>query len=246
MQVKCEIYKTIPDKEEKSAFVGYAIDMDTNDTVLDLLVRLYQEHDPTLSFRYACGVARCGECAMKINGVPCMACDKAVEPFLKIEPLARIPLLKDMVVNRRYVYEHIFRILPRSVNIENIPAYFASLDEKTSRQKIENTIRLTTCFECMICQSICPRYISQSDGFPGPLGLLILAQMRENPAQSPIDDQEVKRLIASCLRCGKCVKHCPANMNPLTLAFSLLGNVPEKSVRISLLRKEGIVVQQGC
>ena len=114
MKIQCEIWKAVPDRVQEGNFVTYELEAEPNDPVLDALVSIYQQYDPTLSFRYACGVARCGECAMLINGEPHMACDKAVEPSLRIEPLPRLPLIKDNVIDRRYLFAHIREILPKA------------------------------------------------------------------------------------------------------------------------------------
>ena len=37
-------------------------------TILDVLLKIQKEQDPSLSFRYACRVSMCGSCAMVING----------------------------------------------------------------------------------------------------------------------------------------------------------------------------------
>jgi succinate dehydrogenase / fumarate reductase iron-sulfur subunit len=37
-------------------------------TMLDVLLRIQREQDPTISFRFACRVAMCGSCGMVLNG----------------------------------------------------------------------------------------------------------------------------------------------------------------------------------
>lgn len=228
MKIKCDVWKSFSQGENSGTFVTYELDVEPNDMVLDVLIQIYQRYDPSLSFRYSCGIARCGECAMLINGVPSMACDRIVESELRIEPLHRLPIIKDLVIDRRQVFDHIYEILPTSENIKNLPSCLYNIEEHTAREKIENSIRLTTCFECLICQSCCPRYTIYSDNFPGPLGLLMLAQMLENPSHKPISDQEIDKLTKPCLSCGLCVKYCPAIRKPLNLALSLLNCAPKR------------------
>ncbi len=240
MKVKVNIYKGAPDTEGK--FVTYFVDAEPTDMVLDILENIYHNFDPSLSYRYACGIARCGECAMVINGVPCLACECAIAPELTIQPLD-LPLIKDTVINRRKVFEHIREILPEPGDIENISESFENMDEAEAKEKIENSIRLTTCFECMICQSMCPRYQSDDEGFPGPLGLLLLTQMYENPAQKPLDEKYLAMLSASCVACGKCARFCPAEKKPLHLALELLNHHPAKALRVQMVNG-GVNVQE--
>lgn len=242
MKIECDILKS--DTSGKGKFVTYFLEANPSDTVLDILVQLHHEQDPSLSFRFACGVARCGECALSVNGVPCMACDRSIEPYMRIEPLCKLPLIKDLTVDRRHVFNQMHRMLPPAYDYSDIAARFSSLSPEESHKKIENTIRLTNCFECMICLSSCPRYTPSIDGFIGPLGLLMLAQMHENPAQPPLDEKDIRELTAYCLHCGKCAGACPAKERPLELGLSLLGCKPKKYIRVSMDKNAGISIQE--
>ena len=242
MELKCEIFKTKPDGTGE--FKTYYTEGETSDSVLDVLIQLYNEQDPTLAFRFACGVARCGECAILVNGEACMACDRNVEANMRIEPLNKLPVIRDLAVDRRYVFSQVNRMLPRGCNFEDVPAVLSAMDENEAHRRIENTIKMTNCFECLICQSFCPRFTSEIDGFAGPFGLLMLAQMCENPAQQTVDADEVERLTRLCLRCGKCQRHCPAKEKPLELALRLLDCAPEKQVRITVNGQDNLRIQE--
>jgi succinate dehydrogenase/fumarate reductase-like Fe-S protein len=157
--------------------------------------------------------------------------------------MQRLPLVKDTVVNRRHVFEQIQRILPKPETQLNFTEVMASIAEEEGHMRIENSIRMTACFECMICESCCPRYLSGSDLFPGPLGLLFLAQRQQNPAAVPAGAAEVARVTAYCARCGKCLKYCPAESKPLPLALKLLGCQLHPYVRVSIDEKNGRVLE---
>ena len=222
MKIKCDVFKFNPDSDTQGKFATYRLDMETSDTVLDALIQIYQNYDPALAFRYACGVVRCGECAMLVNGAPCLACEKSVEPEMKIEPLANLPLVKDLVVDRRGVFDRIFKRLPRLSEITATKAKLRALDLKTAKESIEQSVQLSKCFECLICQSSCPIYACEEENFVGPLGLLWLAQMCVNPANEPIPTAEVKRVLTPCLHCGACSEKCPAEDDLVSLALDIL------------------------
>lgn len=53
----------------------YTIDLNkTGPMVLDALIRIKNEDDPTLTFRRSCREGICGSCAMNIDGVNTLAC----------------------------------------------------------------------------------------------------------------------------------------------------------------------------
>lgn len=239
MKIDCHILKANATGREAGHFVHYVIEAAPNDTVLDVLTTVYQQYEPDLAFRFACGVARCGECGLLVNGQPCLACDRIVEPELRIEPLGNMPVVRDTVVNRRHVFDQIERILPKGQTVDDMSGY----EDDAGHEKIENSIRLTTCYECMICQSVCPRYLAGSDMFAGPLGLLFLAQRQENPAAVSVPEDKVKEITYFCAHCGKCMKYCPAERKPLTLALNLLGCKTGEYYRVNLT-EDGPVVQK--
>ena len=69
--------------------------------VLDALIKIKNEVDPTLTFRRSCREGICGSCAMNINGTNTLACickisDDTNKPA-KIYPLPHLYVVKDLV-----------------------------------------------------------------------------------------------------------------------------------------------------
>jgi len=53
----------------------YTLDINkTGPMVLDALIRIKNEVDPTLTFRRSCREGICGSCAMNIDGINTLAC----------------------------------------------------------------------------------------------------------------------------------------------------------------------------
>lgn len=71
-----QIYRWNPDKPtEKPRMQTYTLDLNkTGPMVLDALVRIKNELDPTLTFRRSCREGICGSCAMNIDGMNTLAC----------------------------------------------------------------------------------------------------------------------------------------------------------------------------
>jgi succinate dehydrogenase (ubiquinone) iron-sulfur subunit len=71
-----QIYRWNPDTpSEKPRLQTYTLDLNkTGPMILDALIRIKNEIDPTLTFRRSCREGICGSCAMNINGQNTLAC----------------------------------------------------------------------------------------------------------------------------------------------------------------------------
>ena len=219
MNVNCLIFRLDPDSGSEAVYTPFRLEAEPADTVLDVLIRIYRERDPDLSFRFACGVIKCGECALVVNGVPCLACEKLVEPDMRIEPLPNLPLIKDLVIDRRAVFDRVFALLPGFSRLAaSAGRAAAAVDPGTA----DRNVRLTKCFECLICQSECPVRRDESERFAGPLGLLWLAQAWASPLKETVSGKEVEKTLQPCVRCGACSDVCPCSEDILGLAIRVL------------------------
>ena len=87
-----KIYRWNPDTKQKPYVATYPIDLnDCGPMVLDALIKIKNEQDPSLTFRRSCREGICGSCAMNIEGSNTLAClcfiDKSLKEPMKIYPL---------------------------------------------------------------------------------------------------------------------------------------------------------------
>ncbi|WEV64605.1 2Fe-2S iron-sulfur cluster-binding protein [Bifidobacterium sp. ESL0732] len=61
----------------------YTIEILPGQTVLDCLLSIKRNIDPTLAFRYSCGHGICGSDAVSINGTPTLLCTAKIEDYAK-------------------------------------------------------------------------------------------------------------------------------------------------------------------
>ena len=73
--------------------------MAEQNTVLTLLQYVYDNLDHTLAFRGPCGRGVCGSCTMRINGQPGLSCLRKGDENITLEPLAKLPVIRDLVVD---------------------------------------------------------------------------------------------------------------------------------------------------
>ena len=216
MNVKCDVLRFDADAGVEK-YNTYMLDVDPTETVLGVLVKINHDYDACLAFRFACGVVKCGECAVEVNGSPCLACEKVVEEEMKIGPLSALPLIKDLVIDRRSVFNQILRLTPELSRIKE-DVGFRSL-KPTEADKF---VQLTKCFECLMCQSVCPVRADMQEKFVGPLGILWLAQMSLDPQNRIVLKNEIDAMLKMCLRCGLCSNACACSEDIIQLAFDTL------------------------
>src|ERR1044071_10176737 len=105
---KFSIYRYDPSTAENPHLDSYDVDMDhCAPMVLDALIKIKNEIDPTLTFRPSCREGICGSCAMNIDGTNTLACLKPIEDCrgtVKIYPLPHLPVVKDLVPDLTQFY----------------------------------------------------------------------------------------------------------------------------------------------
>ncbi len=108
------IYRWSPDRPtEKPKMQSYTLDLNkTGPMMLDALIRIKNEVDPTLTFRRSCREGICGSCAMNIDGVNTLAC------LCKYSP-EHLHIARTLTgcIYRSHPHKHI----PRSAHIPSTP-----------------------------------------------------------------------------------------------------------------------------
>ena len=96
---KFKIYRYNPDDQSNPRVDTYYIDSnDSGPMVLDALIYIKEEIDPTLTFRRSCREGICGSCSMHVNGTNTLACLKPiVGKEINIYPLPHMRVLKDLI-----------------------------------------------------------------------------------------------------------------------------------------------------
>src|SRR5437762_8795356 len=100
------VFRFDPDKGGDGDFQSFVLDIpkESATTMLDVLLRLQREQDPTIAFRFACRVNMCGSCGMVINGRERLACKTNVADIprgseITLRPMNHLPVIKDLVVD---------------------------------------------------------------------------------------------------------------------------------------------------
>jgi len=167
-----KIYRWNPDSGENPRIDIYHVDMDTcGPMVLDAIIKIKNEIDPTLTFRRSCREGICGSCAMNIDGINTLACTYGLDEIkgdVKIYPLPHLPVVKDLVPDLTTAYAQLSSIEPW-LKTTSPPPDRERLQGPEDRRKLDG---LYECILCFCCSTSCPSYWWNGDRYLGPAILL--------------------------------------------------------------------------
>ncbi|XP_072035768.1 succinate dehydrogenase [ubiquinone] iron-sulfur subunit, mitochondrial-like isoform X2 [Amphiura filiformis] len=219
---KFTVYRWDPDKEDnKPHMQTYDVDLNTcGPMVLDALIKIKNEIDPTLTFRRSCREGICGSCAMNINGGNTLACiariDSNLSKATKIYPLPHMYVIKDLVPDMNNFYAQYASIKPYLQRKEEV-----NYGEKSYLQSIEDREKLDGLYECILCaccSTSCPSYWWNGDKYLGPAVLMQayrwMADSRDQYSTERLAQLQDKFSVYRCHTIMNCTKACPKGLNP--------------------------------
>ena len=136
--------------------------------ILDLLIKVKNEMDPTLTFRRSCREGICGSCAMNIDGVNTLAClcriEKAGET--KIYPLPHSEYAAGQTEEEAHLWQGRWQggmaprwcelSLWRSHAVRVVPALVASVSACLSSVMTLSSAGTDTLSQCTWSRTSCP------------------------------------------------------------------------------------------
>ncbi|PWR18939.1 succinate dehydrogenase iron-sulfur subunit [Zavarzinia compransoris] len=213
-----KVYRYDPDTGKNPSLDTYEVDLDQcGPMVLDALIKIKNELDPSLTFRRSCREGVCGSCAMNIDGGNTLACTKAIEDVkgeVKIYPLPHMPVVKDLVPDLTHFYAQYASIKPWMQTETPAPTR-ERLQSKDDREKLDG---LYECILCACCSTSCPSYWWNGDRYLGPAILLQayrwLVDTRDEGTGERLDNLEDPFRLYRCHTIMNCANTCPKGLNP--------------------------------
>ncbi|MEM9057686.1 MAG: succinate dehydrogenase iron-sulfur subunit, partial [Pseudomonadota bacterium] len=167
------VYRYDPESGDKPRMDTYELDMDRcGPMVLDALIKIKNEIDPSLTFRRSCREGICGSCAMNIDGVNTLACTRSssqIRGDVKIYPLPHMAVIKDLVPDLTNFYAQYASIKPWLQTRTPVPPDRERLQSKEDQAKLDGP---SACILCACCSTSCPSYWWNSDRYLGPAALM--------------------------------------------------------------------------
>jgi len=213
-----QVYRWDPDTGENPSVDTYEVDMDScGPMVLDGLIKIKNEMDPTLTFRRSCREGVCGSCAMNIDGTNTLACTKDmgdIKGDVKVYPLPHMEVVKDLVPDLSKAYAQYASIEPW-LQADTPAPDKERLQSPEEREKLDG---LWECILCFCCTTSCPSYWWNSDRYLGPAVLLQayrwIADSRDEKKGERLDNLEDPFRLYRCHTIMNCTNTCPKSLNP--------------------------------
>ncbi len=182
--------------------------------VLDALMFIKNQMDPSLTFRRSCREGICGSCSMNVNGTNTLACLKPIETKeINIYPLPHMRVLKDLIPDMSDFYKQYESIQPWIKNKKKSKK--ENLQSPDERKKLDG---LYECVLCACCSTSCPSYWWNGDKFLGPAILLqayrFIVDSRDKNKKERLEMLKDKFKLYRCHTIMNCTKTCPKNLNP--------------------------------
>ncbi|MEQ1899612.1 MAG: succinate dehydrogenase iron-sulfur subunit [Devosia sp.] len=228
------VYRYDPDTEANPRIDTYFIDLDNcGPMVLDALLYIKNNTDPTLTLRRSCREGICGSCSMNIDGLNTLACTKAMEDIkgpIRIYPLPHMPVVKDLVPDLSTFYAQHRSIEPWLKTATPVPVT-ERLQSRPEREKLDG---LYECILCACCSTSCPSYWWNGEKYLGPAVLLQayrwLIDSRDEAREERLDNLEDPFKLYRCHTIMNCSKTCPKGLNPAKAIAEIKKMMVERKV----------------
>ena len=214
-----KVYRYDPEVDADPRWDTFEISADDHGPMLlDALIHIKNEIDPTLTFRRSCREGICGSCSMNIDGRNSLACTKGWEECssstISIAPLPHQSVVKDLVTDLTLFYAQYDSIQPYLQSDEP--------DPETERIQLpEDRAKLDGLYECILCaccSTSCPSYWWNGDRYLGPAVLLQayrwIADSRDEATGERLDALQDPFRLYRCHTIMNCTKTCPKGLNP--------------------------------
>jgi succinate dehydrogenase / fumarate reductase iron-sulfur subunit len=185
--------------------------------VLDALIYIKNNIDPTLAFRRSCREGVCGSCAMNIGGRNTLACTHG-GTRCRARPSDQPAAAPAGGQGPDPGPDAILR----PVRLDRALAAHRHAEPQTEwKQSPEDRQKLDGLYECILCaccSTSCPSYWWNGDRYLGPAALLQayrwLIDSRDEATGDRLDNLEDPFKLYRCHTIMNCAQVCPKGLNP--------------------------------
>ena len=163
--------------------------------------------DP-IRWECSCLQKKCGACAMRINGIPRLACDTKIAELKSktviIEPLKKFPVVRDLIVDRSVMRENL-------IAIHN----WLEVEARHSQKNVDLAYDASRCIQCGCCLEVCPNFTA-GESFFGAAAFVpasrILSQLPKGKKYDLVNEYG-KHIYSGCGKSLSCHNICPVGID---------------------------------
>jgi succinate dehydrogenase iron-sulfur subunit len=185
--------------------------------VLDALLYVRENLDPSLGFRYSCRLGMCGSCAVVVNGKEALACQTAIGTLgtdrVRVAPLRALPVLRDVMCDMTPFFDSLRRADaalrpkdPERKTLRTMPP------GDPHRALIEGQ---NGCLTCGACFSAC-EWTTTRPGYLGPAAmnrvLMLSLDERDAVGRARLASVAQESGVLRCHGLGNCSQVCPVDI----------------------------------
>jgi succinate dehydrogenase / fumarate reductase iron-sulfur subunit len=231
MLTELRILRYDPEHDTKPHQESYRVRAEPMDRVLDLLHKVKDEQDGTLTFRRSCGHGVCGSDAMLINGRNRLACKIRVDQLggkrITVAPLPGLPLIKDLVVDMEGFFAKFRSVQPYLQDDGTVPTR-ERRQSQADRERFEDT---TKCILCAACTSSCPSFWAQPS-YVGPAAIVnahrFIFDSRDDAAEERLEILADKDGVWRCRTIFNCTDACPQGIHITQAILEVSSKIVER------------------
>jgi succinate dehydrogenase / fumarate reductase iron-sulfur subunit len=192
----------------------------------------------------ACLEEVCGSCTMLVNGRVRQACAAIIDTIspngetVTIEPMSKFPLVRDLIVDRSRMFEHLKKV---KAWIVLDGTHDLGPGPRQAPEVQEEAYPLSRCMTCGCCLEACPM-VNESSPFMGPAVVSQVRLFNLHPSGQLHANERLDAImgvggVADCGKSQNCVEVCPKEI-PLTESIATVGRETLKRALFGWLMKK--------
>jgi succinate dehydrogenase / fumarate reductase iron-sulfur subunit len=184
--------------------------------VLDAVHYIQANYANDLAVRWNCKAGKCGSCSAEVNGKPRLMCMTRMDQYpegepIRVEPMRRFPLIRDLVTDVSWNYKVNKRIQPFTPKPREADGTY-----RMQQYDIDRLQEFHKCIECFLCQDVC--HVLRDHGrndFAGPRFMVRIASLAMHPLDTANRLGELKDAfgIGLCNITKCCTEVCPEDIH---------------------------------
>ena len=211
MQIEISVQRQ-PSPEDAPYIQKFSYEGDGQLSVADWLQEINQTEVKSDRIAWECGCMekKCGACAMRINGIPMLACSIFLKKAARhgkilLEPLSKFPLVKDLVVDRQIMFDA----------LKEMKIWMQEKDWTGVAWDAKLQYRAGQCLQCGCCLEVCPNFPADK-GFAGAAAMVKAYKAIEQSGQSShkaeMQEEYRKHFFSYCGQALSCQTVCPMHL----------------------------------